>query len=87
MRLELLDKLADDNLAEIHAVPKLRGHKLAKIDAFVGELLLGSVRALDDDGLSALYHSPHQLAEVDASFGRAHHTAHAHLRLINQLID
>ncbi len=50
VRTPTVDGVLTDNLAEIHAVPKLRGHKLAKIDAFVGELLLGSVRALDDDG-------------------------------------
>ncbi|MHC4201795.1 MAG: DUF3472 domain-containing protein, partial [Planctomycetota bacterium] len=39
-----------DNLAEIHAVPNLRGHKLAKIEVFVGRLLLGTAGELDANG-------------------------------------
>ncbi|MHC4252711.1 MAG: PA14 domain-containing protein, partial [Planctomycetota bacterium] len=39
-----------DNLAEIHAVPSLRGHKLAKIEVFVGRLLLGTAEELDGNG-------------------------------------
>ncbi|MHC4250553.1 MAG: PA14 domain-containing protein, partial [Planctomycetota bacterium] len=39
-----------DNLAEIHAIPELRGHRLAKIEVFVGRLLLGTTKELDRDG-------------------------------------